>query len=41
MSTRRTLVEFGDRSLEIDVPEHAAVVEFDGPGGLSEFDYLT
>ena len=38
MSTRRTLVEFGDRCLEIDVPEHAAVVEFDDPGGLSEFD---
>ena len=41
MSPRRILVEFGDRSLEIDLPEHAAVVEFDGPGGLSEFDYLT
>ena len=37
----RTLVEFGDRCLEIDVPEHAAVVEFDDPGGLSEFDSLT
>ena len=36
MSTRRTLVEFGDRSLEIDVPEHAAVVEFDDPGGIGE-----
>ena len=41
MSTRRTLVEFGDRCLEIDVPEHAAVVEFHDPGGLSEVDSLT
>ena len=36
MNTRRTLVDFGDRSLEIDVPEHATVVEFDDPGALSQ-----
>jgi len=36
MSTKRTLVDFGDRSVEIDVPEHATVVEFDDPGALSD-----
>ena len=35
MSAKRTSVDFGDRSLEIDVPEHATVVEFDDPGALS------
>ena len=35
MSTKRASVDFGDRSLEIAVPEHATVVEFDDPGALS------
>ena len=35
MGARRTSVDFGDRSLEIAVPRHATVVEFDDPGALS------
>ena len=35
MGARRTSVDFGARSLEIAVPEHAVVVEFDDPGALS------
>ena len=35
MSAKRTSVDFGDRSVEIAVPEHATVVEFDDPGALS------
>ena len=35
MKSRRTLVDFGNRSLEIDVPEHATVVEFDDSGALA------
>ena len=34
-TTLRTSVDFGDRSIEIAVPEHATVVEFDDPGALS------
>ena len=36
MDTKRIPVDFGDRSLEIDVPEHATVVAFDDPGSLSD-----
>ena len=35
MGARHTSVDFGDRSVEIAIPEHATVVEFDDPGELS------
>ena len=35
MGARRTSVDFGARCLEIAIPQHATVVEFDDPGALS------
>jgi len=41
MNTKRTGVDFGEKSLEIDVPDHAVVVEFDDPPSLDDPEEAT
>ena len=36
MSTKKVAVDFGDKKLDIDVPDHASVVEFEDPPFLQD-----
>ncbi len=36
MSTKKVAVDFGDKKLEVDVPDHATVVEFEDPPFLQD-----